>query len=107
MTSLRYSRWGAGLAFSTLLLGLAFLVASFSPGSAAPATAPAKAQIAAAGSSKAKIAAVDAIKTDLDEPATTGSTKAPLEGGPGCQRLRRKLWVDGEGWIVRRVTLCP
>ncbi|SFG73640.1 hypothetical protein [Methylobacterium gossipiicola] len=23
-----------------------------------------------------------------------------------CSRTRRRLWVDGEGWIVRRVTTC-
>jgi len=23
-----------------------------------------------------------------------------------CSRSRRRLWVDGEGWIVRRVTTC-
>ena len=25
----------------------------------------------------------------------------------GCFYARRKLWVEGEGWIVRRVPLCP
>lgn len=29
----------------------------------------------------------------------------PLEA-PGCTRVRRRLWVEGEGWIVRRVTTC-
>jgi hypothetical protein len=24
----------------------------------------------------------------------------------GCPRIRRRLWVEGEGWIVRRVALC-
>lgn len=23
-----------------------------------------------------------------------------------CTKSRRRLWVDGEGWIVRRVTTC-
>lgn len=23
-----------------------------------------------------------------------------------CSRTRRRLWVEGEGWIVRRVTTC-
>lgn len=23
-----------------------------------------------------------------------------------CSRARRRLWVDGEGWIVRRITTC-
>jgi hypothetical protein len=25
--------------------------------------------------------------------------------GP-CPQVRRKLWLDGEGWVVRRVPLC-
>jgi hypothetical protein len=24
----------------------------------------------------------------------------------GCQKVRRKLWVEGEGWIVRSLTRC-
>jgi hypothetical protein len=30
-------------------------------------------------------------------------------GGPSfeCPRLRRKLWLEGEGWVVRRVSACP
>jgi hypothetical protein len=31
------------------------------------------------------------------------------EGVPtqeGCVRPRKRLWVEGEGWIVRRVTVC-
>jgi hypothetical protein len=27
-------------------------------------------------------------------------------GDDGCSRVRRKLWVEGDGWIVRRVSLC-
>jgi hypothetical protein len=23
-----------------------------------------------------------------------------------CSRSRKRLWVEGEGWIVRRVTIC-
>lgn len=23
-----------------------------------------------------------------------------------CSRIRRRLWVDGQGWIVRRITTC-
>ncbi|WP_244476989.1 hypothetical protein [Methylobacterium sp. Leaf117] len=23
-----------------------------------------------------------------------------------CSRSRRRLWIEGEGWIVRRVTTC-
>lgn len=23
-----------------------------------------------------------------------------------CSKLRRRLWIEGEGWLVRRVTIC-
>ena len=104
MTLLRYSRSGAGLAFSTLLIGSALLLASLSAVVAAPAPRS-KAQAAAAHSPKAKLAAADALSVATEGPAATGSTKAGGEEA-GCQRSRRKLWVDGEGWIVRRVTFC-
>lgn len=104
MTLLRYSPSGAGLAFSTLLIGSALLLASLSTVVAAPA-AVSKTQAAAAKPSKAKVAAADSSNVETDGPAATGSTKAAGEGA-GCLRPRRKLWVDGEGWIVRRVTLC-
>jgi hypothetical protein len=29
-----------------------------------------------------------------------------VDSGPSCVKARRKLWVEGEGWIVRRVQLC-
>lgn len=101
MTVLRYSPTGASLAFVTLLLGSALLLASLAPSFAAP-TASSKA--AAAKPVKEKVAAVGA--SEADGPSATGSIRAAEEGGAGCQRARRKLWVDGEGWIVRRVTVC-
>jgi len=102
VTVLRYSPTGASLAFSTLLAGSALLMVSFAPAFAAPKPAAAQAATAA----KAKVAVVEAAEVDAEGPAATGSTKAAAEEGAGCQRARRKLWVDGEGWIVRRVTVC-
>jgi hypothetical protein len=32
--------------------------------------------------------------------------RSETELAPGCQRMRRKLFVESEGWIVRRVTIC-
>ena len=86
------------MALTTLLIGLASLFVSMTASFAAPAPSPATARVAAA----------DLAKTaEAEEPATTGSAKAnPEEDEAGCYRARRKLWVDGEGWIVRRVTLC-
>ncbi len=95
VTNVRYSWSGARLACASLLLGTTFLIVPINPG------------FAASASSKARVATVQPAKTaDADGPATTGSTKASEEDEAGCYRERRKLWVDGEGWIVRRVTLC-
>jgi hypothetical protein len=96
VTNLRYSRSGAGLACATLLIGSVFLLIPMTSSFAAPSTPPAT----------ARVAAVDLAKTAEADAPTTGSIKAAEEDDAGCYRTRRKLWVDGEGWIVRRVTLC-
>ena len=36
----------------------------------------------------------------------TGSIAKSVEKETDCQKSRRKLWVEGEGWIVRRVATC-
>ena len=28
------------------------------------------------------------------------------QAGLPCAKTRRSLWVDGEGWVVRRVSVC-
>lgn len=28
------------------------------------------------------------------------------DDGAICSKLRRRLWIESEGWIVRRVTIC-
>lgn len=38
------------------------------------------------------------------EPASAAKTLSDED--PTCSRARKRLWVDGEGWIVRRVTTC-
>ena len=38
-----------------------------------------------------------------------GPTRPPQTGGgedAGCAKTRKRLWVQGEGWVVRRVTTC-
>jgi hypothetical protein len=92
----RYSRSGAGLACLTLLLGTCAALISAAPLQAAP-IAPAKERVAKERVAKAEVAAAS------DE--TTASARDSQESA-GCQRPRRKLWVDGEGWVIRRVTIC-
>jgi hypothetical protein len=41
------------------------------------------------------------------DPETTSSiAQDQNDDGPTCDRSRKRLWVEGEGWIVRRVTTC-
>jgi hypothetical protein len=40
------------------------------------------------------------------EPETTGSVQPAANGDVACARSRKRLFVEGEGWIVRRVTTC-
>lgn len=91
---MRYSASGAGIACSALVLGSVVLMMSLSPVLAAPAAAKDR----DAASARAELQELVVV--------TTGSTPPAAEDGAGCQRSRRKLWVEGEGWIVRRVTQC-
>ncbi len=38
--------------------------------------------------------------------AATSSVTTPEADDAQCFTARRKLFVDGEGWIVRRITTC-
>lgn len=47
--------------------------------------------------------------TEVAEAAAPVRPVAATEGedeSGTCSRIRRRLWVEGEGWIVRRVTTC-
>jgi hypothetical protein len=40
-------------------------------------------------------------------PVRAATKFAAIEADPlACPRARRKLWVDGEGWVVRSVSRC-
>ena len=39
-------------------------------------------------------------------PTTRAAASPGEEDAAACSRLRRRLWVEGEGWVVRRVTTC-
>lgn len=92
----RFSRPGAALASATLLLGSAIALAAHAPAEAAPRNA------------KGRAAEIEAAKlADKGSYASTGSVaKDGAAADEGCFRARRKLWVEGEGWIVRRVATC-
>jgi hypothetical protein len=66
--------------------------------------------VEAAGSS-AKPAKTVSVKTqytsaNTKDPQTTSSVTAAASSDMNCQRSRKRLWVEGEGWMVRRVTTC-
>ena len=40
----------------------------------------------------------------LEDPQTTSSVGTAEEAN--CMKSRKRLWVEDEGWVVRRVTTC-
>lgn len=67
-----------------------FAIAGVSGAEAAPATPPASAEVSQLA----------------NRPITAVAAMAEDDELTNCSRARRRLWVDGEGWIVRRVTTC-
>ncbi|HEX8164267.1 MAG TPA: hypothetical protein VF601_00585 [Beijerinckiaceae bacterium] len=110
----RYSGPGAALASASLALATLFLLATGDAGLAAPAKGkaarPAPVEQAAPAGEAAPDrqgepkAAFTVLEGKPGEPAAAGP--AAKDGEESCLKARRKLWVDGEGWIVRRVTTC-
>jgi hypothetical protein len=126
VTTLRTSRAGATLALAALLAGFPLALAGLAPAHAKPIKAhhaqgaaggkQAKAATAAKPAAAAKPMANPADPDDAD-PEAIAQKRTPHytsesgvdEGVPtqeGCVRPRKRLWVEGEGWIVRRVTVC-
>lgn len=44
-------------------------------------------------------------KVERAEPRSE-STLVVASSDASCTRARRKLWVEGEGWMVRKVAMC-
>lgn len=78
-------RHAPALAGAFLLIGAGICGAA-----AAPVAAPATGKVSGPVTGVTPVAAV-----------TEGEDEAA-----NCSRSRRRLWVEGEGWIVRRVTTC-
>ena len=96
MTLPRYSKAGARIACGALLLGSAIAAASLVPAEASPARTgePLRRTVTVPN---AKYTSAPA------EPSGTGSiAKAPEQPG-ACDGVRKRFWIEGEGWIVRRV----
>jgi hypothetical protein len=91
----KVSSFGGGLkvlAFLSILAGAALI--------APPAEA------ARAGEGTAKAAKETVATVAVKDPETTSSVGAGANEDAGCSISRRRLFVEGEGWIVRRVTTC-
>jgi hypothetical protein len=91
----RFSPTGAALASATLLIGSLLAIAGASPADAAPVR-----------SAKPPAAVEPSNTSSLPEEPKAAYSKAGPDGDAGCFTARRKLFVEGEGWIVRRVTTC-
>jgi len=77
--------------FAAAGFGLALLGASAAP--AAPAADRGTRQVAEA----TQVRPVSDVRPAEAEPE---------EEGANCSKLRKRLWIEGEGWLVRRVTIC-
>ena len=74
----------AAAAFGHVLIGL-----TAGPAHAAPPAGRSAPQMAEA--------------TQVSQTATASDSE---EDSANCNKQRRRLWIEGEGWIVRRVTIC-
>jgi hypothetical protein len=71
--------------------------ASVSPVDAAKRQVPPPKAPTAYASTKAPLAVND---------VSTTSSIAPPAADANCTKSRKRLWVEDEGWVVRRVTTC-
>lgn len=88
-----------GLAASTALIGLVIAASPAKPTVLAEQNAP-----PAAGETRRE---APRETPPPSRPVRTVTRYAALDAdAPACPRIRRKLWVEGEGWIVRSVSRC-
>ena len=62
------------------------------------------AQATPAERGEAKVSRGSVTALAAKDPETTSSIQSDADAN--CSRSRKRLWVEGEGWIVRRVTTC-
>ena len=98
MTLSRTFRAGTPIALGGLLLAFAIVVASTGFAKASPTRTALQPRIGSEAQS-AKLSDARA-----DEPSAIA--KLPSDHQASCDRTRKRFWVEGEGWIVRRVSVC-
>ncbi|MCB5176665.1 MULTISPECIES: hypothetical protein [Microvirga] len=73
---------------------------------AEPAFAARGADAGAAKNARAQVTTLASKDLASKDPETTSSITETASEDLNCARSRKRLWVEGEGWIVRRVTTC-
>jgi len=46
------------------------------------------------------------VETTVTAQNTQADSNSEIDDGKNCGQSRKRLFVEGEGWIVRRVTTC-
>ena len=83
-----------------------FLLFSVAGATAPALAAPPQRAKAAATAPKSPPTAYSSVKSPNATPEPQLAAEAPAEAGTTCPKARKKLWVEGEGWVVRRVAIC-
>jgi hypothetical protein len=83
-----------GLWMAVLALGGLVAITSYPPAEASPPIAK----------TEVPRPAVRMMTSELVQTAETDTRVAADDAA--CSKVRKRLWVDGEGWIVRRVSIC-
>lgn len=61
----------------------------------------------AASSALAAPASIDGAPTKVaDASQIRAVTESEEDEAANCSKSRKRLWIEGEGWIVRKVTIC-
>jgi hypothetical protein len=100
VTPSRTSKAGARYAPGGLFLGLAIIAWA-----ASAEASPTRSALQPRGGPTAETATL--AHPRAEEPSETSAiTKTPSDHQASCDRTRKRFWVEGEGWIVRRVAVC-
>jgi hypothetical protein len=94
-----------------LVAGIALLIATsiaFAPAAVSSTGAISTGAISTGSSAEPRAARTPSPsrnKVERAEPRSE-STLVVASSDASCARARRKLWVEGEGWMVRKVAVC-
>ena len=97
----------AGFALTAAPLGDAAAASKNKPSKQTAESAKAALPSAKSAAAPAKVADPEAIAAKRDPQYTSATTGTGTATDAGCLRLRKRLWVEGDGWLVRKVTVCP